>query len=572
MRIRGVRELGKFGALCSLMLGGLSQTGCELPPGVAVYQSVDAEKEKEATPQKPAIEGCQPTLDLRLDSSVAELRSKVPVTLRLRGSDEGNAPGARPIRLELLSQGQPVKTLLDSPQGLESSDSAVTVPLLPDEIEGIQPGRYVLRASMGCPAAANPSTPASMEVDLFVVRLGATRVEVQAGDGERVPLAYHAVGGTSRNFYPLQATDPASALAVASGEPELDSSDGTPRAFPMPWSGLDSPPLDSKGAVLRTGVAFPVSLTVGTRPDLVFTVGRSGADADGKAIPTGLDTPRLPPIRLVLEGGEASDGTVTEGGKLTVRPSTTPVPSVSRYDTSLQWRFEAQDGEGLWHAIPGATQSATVRFYGVLGNEIGSSPPNLPWVTVVDAVTRRIGGATSDPAEIRATLVQHIYEESGLRYDRTRGASAYTGYQSPATYGGGVFDLTGFVARAEGSVINCADAASIVSTFANMVGARLRYAILLEDFPLNPVIGIGSSQPGSPFDSGNMGFKFHAVASHDTAETINDAVLAVDGDANPRVAPFSKRLVQNMSGSEYAQRLSPGNPEYRYVDQVTKVQ
>ncbi|MGA9521799.1 MAG: hypothetical protein WBV82_10055 [Myxococcaceae bacterium] len=572
MRIRGASEVGRFGVLCVLMLGGLSQTACELPPGVAVYQTANVGEEKEEPPRKPAVEGCQPTLDLRLASSVAELRSKVPVTIRIRGGDDGSAPGARPFQLVLLNQGQPVKTLLDSPQGLESSDSAVTVPFLPDEIEGLQPGRYVLRASMGCPAAANPSTPASMEVDLFVVRVGATRVEVQAGDGERVPLAYHAVGGTSRNFYPIKATDPASALAVPSGEPELDSPDGTARAFPMPWSGLDSPPLDSTGAVLRTGVAFPVSVTIGTQPDLVFTVGRSGAGADGKPIPTGLDTPSLPPIRLALEGGEASDGNLTEGGKVTVRPSSTPVPSVSRYDVLLQWRFEARDGEGLWQPIPGATQSATVRFYGVLGNEMGASPPNLPWVAVVDAVTRRIGGATSDPAEVRALLVQHIYEESGLRYDRSRGASAYTGYQTPATYSGGVFDLTGFVARAEGSVINCADAASIVSTFANMVGVRLRYAIMLEDFPLNPVLGIGSTRPGSPFDSGNMGFKFHAVASHDSAATINDATLAVDGDANPDAAPFTKRLVQNIPGPEYAQRLSPGNPEYRYVDQVTKVQ
>ncbi len=574
MGVRRAREVRGFVAACLSVLGGLSVTGCELPPGTAVYQTTDdgSGGPGPVIGPGPKVEGCQPTLDLRLASPVAELRSPAPLSIKVRGSDPGTAPGARPVQLVLLRDGEVVKTLLDSPQGLDPSESAVSVPFVAAEVDGVTPGRYAVRATMGCPNGASPSVPAAVEVDLFVVRVGVTRVEARSGDGARVPLMYHALGGRARNSYLLKESDPASSLAIPKGEPELDSPDGRPRDFPMPWSGLDSPPLDGSGAVLRSGAAFPASLEVGTRPDLVFTIGASaaGPSPSGAPIPTGLGQGAIPPIRLVLEDGSVGEGAVIEGGTVTVRPSSSPVPSVARYDVPLEWQFEAQDGTGEWTEIPGAVQSATVRFYGVLGNEMGAAPPNVPWVAVVDAVTRRIDGATADPAVIRAELVEHIFQESGLRYDRARGASAYTNYpQFPEDYSGGTFDLSAFLARDNGSVINCADAASILSTFANMVGARLRYSILLENFSLNPVLGIGATTPGSPFDNGNMGFSFHAVTSHDSAGTINDATLAVDGDADPRRAPFAKRLVQNMTGAEYAQRLSPGNPEYRYVDQVT---
>jgi hypothetical protein len=106
-----------------------------------------------------------------------------------------------------------------------------------------------------------------------------------------------------------------------------------------------------------------------------------------------------------------------------------------------------------------------------------------------------------------------------------------------------------------------------------MIGAKLNYAIILSNFKLNPIRGIGATAFGSPFDSGRFSFSYHAVTTADSAMTINDATLELDGDTDPKLAPYTELLVQNVSGSEYLTRLSPttgtGAPVYQYRDQVT---
>ncbi|MGZ3473976.1 MAG: hypothetical protein ACXWUG_06380 [Polyangiales bacterium] len=127
--------------------------------------------------------------------------------------------------------------------------------------------------------------------------------------------------------------------------------------------------------------------------------------------------------------------------------------------------------------------------------------------------------------------------------------------------------------RAKGNIVNCTDCASILSTYANMVGVKLHYAIIGWNFGLNPIQGIGATSFGSPFDSGRMGFSYHAVTTPDATVTIDDATLALDGDSDPTTAPYTKLLVQDVAGTEYLTRLSTGSvvPEYKYADQITSV-
>ena len=66
---------------------------------------------------------------------------------------------------------------------------------------------------------------------------------------------------------------------------------------------------------------------------------------------------------------------------------------------------------------------------------------------IVDASTRKVAGTTADPPAIRSMLVQMVYEEMGLRYDRDQGASAYTSYKSDTSYEGGKFDLAAFMKK-----------------------------------------------------------------------------------------------------------------------------
>ena len=130
----------------------------------------------------------------------------------------------------------------------------------------------------------------------------------------------------------------------------------------------------------------------------------------------------------------------------------------------------------------------------------------------------------------------------------------------------------GFLGRDLGKIINCSDCASILSTYANMIGADLRYAIIGWSFTLHPILGIGASTFGSPFNSGRLGFTYHAVTSSDSATTIYDATLAVDGDATPADAPYTKRLVQGMPGAEYLQRLSgDSHAGYTYANKSTSI-
>ena len=269
----------------------------------------------------------------------------------------------------------------------------------------------------------------------------------------------------------------------------------------------------------------------------------------------------------MLEGVPASETPLSDA-PITLRLEKSPVDGVNRYELTLKWSFEAKGDDG-WKPIPGATQEAKIKLYGVLGNEIGTAAPNLPWVEVVDAATAKIAGATKEAAEVRKILVQYVYEEMTLKYDRRSGASAYTSY--PSGYVSARFDLTSFLKRSRGNIVNCTDCASILSSFSNMIGASLHYSIIGFSFSLNPIMGIGATTYGSPFESGRMAFNYHAVTTHDASKTINDATLALDGDSDPTVAPQTKLLVQNISGSDYLKRLSPGVPEYKYADQITTV-
>jgi hypothetical protein len=514
---------------------------------------------------------CRPGIALRVSAKVAELRSQTPFPIEILVRDSGAATAAHPVKVVLARQdGTPLKTLLDASQPPGTQTLSFTPSAEPD----LPAGALQLNAEVGCPQAA-PGAPARASETVYLLRLGATKIAIKGGEGGgRVPLLYHALAHRESNYFPIPESLPVTSLDIPSGEPELDEKDGSPRRFPAePWADLDSPPVDGRGAVRETGYTLPVSLVVGTRPDLSFTIGKTARSASGSQ-PTGLSEKGRPPVFLILDGAAGSDaGLVEEAGEITLRLPASPVPAINRIDKTIRWRFAWKDEGGEYVAIPGSEQSATLRFYGVLGNEQGKAAPDLPWVAVVDDATTAIAGRAADAERARAILVQHIYEDLGLSYDRKGGASYYTRYSGG--FASASFSLSQFLTRARGKIVNCSDCASILSTYANMIGAKLHYAIIGPRFDLNPILGIGAMSFGSPFDSGRMQFSYHAVTTPDMTMTIDDATLAVDGDDDPKTAPHKKLLVQSLSGSDYLTRLSPtygtGTPGFQYDDQVTHV-
>ena len=158
----------------------------------------------------------------------------------------------------------------------------------------------------------------------------------------------------------------------------------------------------------------------------------------------------------------------------------------------------------------------------------------------------------------------------GLSYDTQWGASAYTEYDWN-TYDNAHFDLTAFLARSRGSVVNCTDCASILEAHANMLGAVLSYTIITPSFDLNYILAIGGDEyTHCPFGGSSCGFSYHAVTTPDDGNTIYDATLALDGDDDPGSAPNEVLMVEAIDGDEYLDRLvKRGRPDYVYTQKET---
>jgi hypothetical protein len=344
--------------------------------------------------------------------------------------------------------------------------------------------------------------------------------------------------------------------ASESGASALELADGSPRPIPAPHEGLLSPPLAASGAVEDDTYNVPTAWVSGARIDYAVTLSADLAGAEGAGEPTVMEVRVVPPAGLSLVG----DATFRDDA--VVRFSGAPVIAVGRYDLPHDFGFEARRPGGAWQPMPGAF-SVTLRMYGLAGTPVfaRTTIPHRPWVDVVDTVTRWVGGASRDQAGVGAAIVRgvYLYLESGLRYDTRSGASAYSSYLSG--WSGGVFDAQAFQERRYGSVINCSDAASIVSAFANMVGLDFRYRILThrsaDGFRLNYLQAIGSPEfRPSPFDSGRSYFRYHAIVNSRDVRTW-DATLAVDGDGVPSSAPFTQLLVQGLDPMAYLEALSP---------------
>ena len=242
------------------------------------------------------------------------------------------------------------------------------------------------------------------------------------------------------------------------------------------------------------------------------------------------------------------------------------------------WRWQYRVGGGAW------TDFATTehRIYTVA--EVPKAPwvqapwstanTQLPWTDVLDYACQWALLA-QDPDQAAAGVTRGVYElgPSVVTYDCPGGGSTH--------YALGSFNCTRFIERLKGGLgngqyVNCTDCATILSTFANALGADLWQSRMQPpgsssawSFGLNPLLGIGSSlwQPAC----GWPGFSYHEVAwkgACTSAEPIFDACLQVDGDVDPTVAPHTALLPVNIvfggvGAGLYRDRLSTpaGRPD-----------
>jgi hypothetical protein len=187
---------------------------------------------------------------------------------------------------------------------------------------------------------------------------------------------------------------------------------------------------------------------------------------------------------------------------------------------------------------------------------------SLPWTDVLDYACAWAALKTGRDAAATA-MTQELFDlgPSVITYDCPGGGSS--------AYAWGVFDCTAFVERLSGGTgngiyVNCTDCATILSTFANIVGCDLWQGEMGYWFELNRIQGIGSPVFEPVCDSCGCGwqgaFSYHEVAwkgAVNDDDRIFDACLLVDGDADPTAAPHTPMLVANMRFG------APGDGDYR---------
>lgn len=193
---------------------------------------------------------------------------------------------------------------------------------------------------------------------------------------------------------------------------------------------------------------------------------------------------------------------------------------------------------------------------------------HLPWTEVLDYAC--VWGATSGDVERAA--------ESVTRSVYSLGITRVLEYDGGASYAASRFDCTAFLQRlrgqfGNGAKVNCTDCATIVSTFANILGCELSQAEMgphtLPPLPprgritLLPHLRIGSNR----WEGGR--FTFHEVAWEGNAtkdDEVHDACLVVDGDDVPGVGPPQIHLLPSNlrfgspNDTTYRFRLAPPVP------------
>ena len=169
----------------------------------------------------------------------------------------------------------------------------------------------------------------------------------------------------------------------------------------------------------------------------------------------------------------------------------------------------------------------------------------LPWTDVMEFSCQWASGAL-DVEDAAARITRAVFDlgDSLLEYDCVGGGNSH--YATPLGAG---FDCSAFLerlrgGRGNGRYVNCTDCATIVSTFANVLGCDLwqsRMGTLIGPiiyFAVNPIRAIGASTFRAP--CGWPGFTYHEVAwsrNCTAADTVCDACLEVNGSANPPNPP-----------------------------------
>jgi len=381
---------------------------------------------------------------------------------------------------------------------------------------------------------------------LEVVRVGFLTSYLEGDSGvsaKRVALYWHGVGEVQNESAPMSELG------------QLEDAEGNAQDLPDVSDSLAAP---------EFGLGEPTAFLWDSRPILTLLPGNESTLGDLNLENTA--------IRLEIDGWSviSEDDPLNGESPVMLQPDEALSTGPGVYETKLLLRFVVESETGTEWEV--GSQGLPIRIYLLYDEpsfqEVGAR--YNPWVAVVDPVLRAIDGVEPTHDAVTNAIVNHVFDDLGLRYDINYGASYYMNY-SGSGWNRPHFYLTQFLEQQYGYTVNCSDCAVILTAFANMIGAELNHLIILSNFGLNEILAIGQPAFTScPFGSGGCGFSYHAVATDDGGQTIWDATLALDGDEDPGASPSEVLMVEAVEGQEYLDRLVRyGNAGYYYESQGT---
>jgi hypothetical protein len=288
----------------------------------------------------------------------------------------------------------------------------------------------------------------------------------------------------------------------------------------------------------------PVAYSITAVAGKIITIqasfaGASGAPAtvdvraDGGGVLGAID-----PTTINISGGASVPEFVT----LSLAHHQIGSSGILRQDIQWDWFYKSIDE--TWVSMG----SSSHRVYVVLDTPFlpwlqPPTPPasgtQLPWVDALDQACVWAGGKLN-LQDAATAVTQAVNSNLGLAYDVSHGASKYTQAVGPTSW----FLCTAFLAfinrqpEGKGNVVNCTDCATIVSSFANLLGCQLAAAVMAGPggFLCNKIIAIGGGTLWNyPFPPANR-FAYHEVAwtgAFKHGDQIFDACLQADHSGNP---------------------------------------
>lgn len=383
-----------------------------------------------------------------------------------------------------------------------------------------------------------------VSADVAVVRPGLIAAYAEDDGGvtaERVPLFWHRAGVLQDVAEPIAETT------------AIDELSGVRIELPDTTAQVDRP---------EPGFAEPIAYRFDSRPILTVQLGQTSVL--GTANLAGAE------LRVVADGWTVlDDAALVDGGTVTLQRNESLGTTVGISDEVVVLRVVAADVAGTEWTVSEMDFSA--RFLRVLAPPTWdlSTAKYSAWVAAVVPALEGIEGTVATHDAVLSALVRWVYEDSGLSYDSEYGASAYTNYPR-GDWEAAQFDMTSFLDRRFGTVVNCSDCAGIIVAYSNMLGAVSDYAIIGSDFDLDYILAIGADEfTRCPFGRGGCGFSYHAVAVSPAGDLIWDATLALDGDDDSESTPNSLLMVEAIAAEEYLERLASTRAAYTHQAQGT---